>query len=248
MKVRVDQLLVDRGLAETHERAQALLIAGQVLVNGQKSEKPGIQIDVNSKIELLARMPYVSRGGFKLAGALDHFSIDVAGLKCIDVGSSTGGFTDCLLQRGAVSVCAIDVGKGQLDWRLRTDPRVEVREGVNARALSPTDFPHRFDLAVCDASFISVTMLIPAFVPLLEEHGEMVLLVKPQFEVAREDVGPGGIVRDPTLHHAACDRVRVCVEQLGFSATIIESPILGAEGNREFLLYATRATRTTEPR
>lgn len=240
MKKRIDQLLVERGLVESRVRAQALIIAGEVLIDGQKADKPGRSVADDCRLELLAKLPYVSRGGFKLAGALDHFHIDVTGWTCIDVGSSTGGFTDCLLQRGAARVCAIDVGKGQLDWKLRNDPRVEVREGVNARYLDPADFPERFHLAVCDASFISVTLLIPAFAPLLREDGTMVILVKPQFEVGKGEVGKGGIVREPQLHQAACDRVRACVEQLGFSTQIIDSPILGAEGNKEFLLYAQR--------
>jgi 23S rRNA (cytidine1920-2'-O)/16S rRNA (cytidine1409-2'-O)-methyltransferase len=157
---------------------------------------------------------------------------------CLDVGSSTGGFTDCLLQRGALRVFAIDVGKGQLDWKLRNDPRVTVREGVNARYLKPEDFQEQFDFAVCDASFISTTLLLPAIAPLLAPNGEMVILVKPQFESEREQVGKGGIVRDPEVHRAACERVKHAVEFLGFRSDIIESPILGAEGNREFLLYA----------
>jgi 23S rRNA (cytidine1920-2'-O)/16S rRNA (cytidine1409-2'-O)-methyltransferase len=238
MKIRVDQLLVERGLADSREKAQALILAGQVLVGGQKADKPGRSVAGDITLEVLARLPYVSRGGLKLAAALDHFAMDVTGMVCVDVGSSTGGFTDCLLQRGAKSVCAIDVGKGQLDWKLRNDPRVEVRESVNARFLVPGDFTEPFDLAVCDASFISVTILIPAFCRLLTPRGEMVILVKPQFEVGKGEVGKGGIVRDPLQHRAACDKVRACVEALGFSATIIDSPILGAEGNREFLLYA----------
>ncbi len=237
-KARLDQLLVSRGLAPTREKAQALILAGSVLVEGQKSEKPGHSLPEDCRIEITARMPYVSRGGLKLAHALDHFGIRPEGLHCLDVGASTGGFTDCLLQRGAARVCALDVGHGQMDWGLRNDPRVDVREGVNARFLKPEDFPAPFDLAVCDASFISTTLLLPAIRPLLAEHGEMVVLVKPQFEVEREQVGKGGIVRDPALHQAACDRLRLCLEQLGFTAQIIESPILGAEGNREFLLYA----------
>jgi 23S rRNA (cytidine1920-2'-O)/16S rRNA (cytidine1409-2'-O)-methyltransferase len=240
MKTRIDQLLVERGLVESRERAQALILAGQVMVAGQKADKPGRAVADDSALEVLAKLPYVGRGGFKMAGALDHFRIDPTGLVCIDVGSSTGGFTDCLLQRGAARVCCIDVGKGQLDWKLRNDPRVEVREGVNARFLLPSDFAEPFDLAVCDASFISVTQLIPAMVPLLKEDGTMVILVKPQFEVGRSEVGKGGIVRDPVLQQAACDRVRACVEQQGFQAELTDSPILGAEGNREFLLYARR--------
>ncbi|HML18728.1 MAG TPA: TlyA family RNA methyltransferase [Bryobacteraceae bacterium] len=237
-KIRLDQLLVDRGLAESREKARALILAGEVRVDGQKSDKPGHAIAEDASIELLERMPYVSRGGLKLAGALDRFSIDVTGRVCLDVGASTGGFTDCLLQRGAARVCAIDVGHGQIDWRLRNHPQVEIREGVNARYLQAGDFPEKFDLAVCDASFISVTLLIPAIVPLLGARGEMIILIKPQFEVGREQVGKGGIVRDPDLHRLACDRVRAAVERFGFRADIIESPIRGAEGNREFLLYA----------
>lgn len=237
-KIRLDQLLVNRGLAESREKARALILAGEVRVDGQKSDKPGHSVPEEAAVDIAERMPYVSRGGFKLAGALDHFSIDVPGRLCLDVGASTGGFTDCLLQRGAARVWAIDVGHGQIDWKLRQDPRVEVREGVNARFLQPGDFPEKFDLAVCDASFISVTLLIPAIVPLLKPRGEMIILVKPQFEVGREQVGKGGIVRDPELHRAACDRVRAAVESFGFHTDIVESPIQGAEGNREFLLYA----------
>jgi len=239
-KVRVDQLLVKRGLAESREKAQALILAGQVLVNGQKALKPGHSVAGESRVDVLERMPYVSRGGYKLAGALDHWALDVTGWNCLDVGASTGGFTDCLLQRGAARVWAVDVGHGQIDWKLRNDPRVVVREGVNARFLEASDFPDKFDLAVCDASFISLTLLIPAVAPLLTARGGMVLLVKPQFEVERGQVGKGGIVRDATLHQAACERVRGAVEALGFRADIIESPIFGAEGNREFLLYASR--------
>ncbi|MEI9812024.1 MAG: TlyA family RNA methyltransferase [Acidobacteriota bacterium] len=241
MKVRLDQLLVTRGLADSREKAQALIIAGSVLIDGQKADKPGRSVPDDSRVEVLAKLPYVSRGGLKLAGALDHFHIDPAGWTCLDVGASTGGFTDCLLQRGAKHVCAIDVGKGQIDWKLRNDPRVDVREGVNARYLERADFPDRFDLAVTDASFISVTLLIPAMVPLLKEDGKMVILVKPQFEVGKGEVGKGGIVRDPAQHLAACERVQACVEKLGFQTEITDSPILGAEGNKEFLLYAQRA-------
>jgi 23S rRNA (cytidine1920-2'-O)/16S rRNA (cytidine1409-2'-O)-methyltransferase len=237
-KQRLDQLLCDRGLAESRERARALILAGHVLVDGQRSDKPGHNIPETARIEVGQRMPYVSRGGFKLAAALDHFQIDPTGWECLDVGASTGGFTDCLLQRGVAHVWALDVGHGQIDWKLRSDPRVVVREGVNARYLQPADFPRRFDLAVCDASFISATMLLPAIAPLLTPAGVMIVLVKPQFEAGKGQVGKGGIVRDPQMHQAACDRVRAAVEVLGFSADILVSPIEGAEGNREFLLYA----------
>ena len=238
MKTRLDQLLVDRGLAESRERAKALIIAGQVLVDRQKSDKPGHAVAADANVELLEKLPYVSRGGVKLAGALDHFKIDVSDWICLDVGSSTGGFTECLLQRGAARVVAIDVGRGQLDWRLRNDPRVEVREGINARYLAAADFDTRFDLAVCDVSFISATLILPKIAELLAPQGRMVILVKPQFEVGKGQVGKGGIVRDPALHQAACDRVTEAARELGFETAIVESPITGAEGNREFLLYA----------
>jgi 23S rRNA (cytidine1920-2'-O)/16S rRNA (cytidine1409-2'-O)-methyltransferase len=240
-KTRLDQLLVERGLADSREKARALILAGHVMVEGQKSDKPGHSFPSECRVDVTERMPYVSRGGFKLAAALEHFHVDVTGMICLDVGSSTGGFTDCLLQRGAARVWAVDVGHGQLDWKLRNDPRVVVREGVNARYLEAADFPEAFDLAVCDASFISATSLIPAIARLLRKRGEMVILVKPQFEVGKGQVGKGGIVRDPELHRGACDRVQALVETLGFSASLIDSPILGAEGNREFLLYARPA-------
>ncbi len=239
-KIRLDQLLVERGLAASREKAQALVLAGQVTVGGQKMYKPGLSVASDAPIDVLERMPFVSRGGYKLAGALDAFHVDVSGRVCLDVGASTGGFTDCLLQRGAAKVWAIDVGHGQIDWKIRNDPRVVVREGVNARFLTPEEYPERFDLAVCDASFISATLLIPAIVPLLKPTGEMIVLVKPQFEVERGQVGKGGIVKEPELHQAACDRVRGAIERLGFQTQIVESPIQGAEGNREFLLYARR--------
>jgi len=240
MKARLDQILTERGLADSREKARAMILAGSVTVDGQKAEKPGHSYPIDCRIEVAALPPFVSRGGIKLAAALDHFQIPVQDFVCLDVGSSTGGFTDCLLQRGAACVWAVDVGRGQLDWKLRNDPRVVVREGVNARYLSSEDFPQPFDLAVCDASFISATLLLPSMSALLKEHGEMVILVKPQFEVGREQVGKGGIVRNPKLHAQACERVRAAVEALGFQAEIMDSPILGAEGNQEFLLHARR--------
>jgi 23S rRNA (cytidine1920-2'-O)/16S rRNA (cytidine1409-2'-O)-methyltransferase len=240
MKTRLDQLLVERGLADSREKARALILAGSVNVDGQRSDKPGHSFPDDCHIEVAARMPYVSRGGIKLAAALDGFHIAVEGRVCLDVGASTGGFTDCLLQRGVARVWAVDVGHGQLDWTLRNDTRVVVREGANARHLRPEDFPERFGLAVCDVSFISATLVVPSIVALLDERGEMVILVKPQFEVGKEQVGKGGIVRDPELHRGACGRVRIAVELLGFRTEVMECPILGAEGNREFLLYAHR--------
>ncbi|HOL71275.1 MAG TPA: TlyA family RNA methyltransferase [Bryobacteraceae bacterium] len=238
---RLDQLLVERGLVESRAKAQALILAGEVFVDGQKAEKPGHAVSVESRIELAGRLPYVSRGGIKLAAALDHFQISAEGKVCLDVGASTGGFTDCLLQRGAARVYAVDVGAGQLDWKLRTDPRVVVRENINARYLRFEDIGEAVDLAVCDVSFISVTLVFPAIVPLLKETGEMVILVKPQFEVGRGQVGKGGIVRDPRLHAEACATVEKAVRAAGFSTALVESPILGAEGNREFFLHARRA-------
>jgi len=230
--------VVDRGLAESREKARALILAGQVLVNGQKADKAGANIDPAAKIEILTQPRYVGRGGLKLEAALDHFAISATGKICLDVGSSTGGFTDCLLQRGAKRVYAIDVGTGQLDWKLRNDPRVVVQEQVNARYLTRDQIPEPIALAVCDVSFISITMILPALTGLLAADAEMVILVKPQFELERDQVGKGGIIRDPALHHRACQRVETAVQQLGFHTQIIPSPILGAEGNREFLLYA----------
>jgi 23S rRNA (cytidine1920-2'-O)/16S rRNA (cytidine1409-2'-O)-methyltransferase len=239
-KQRLDQLLVDRGLAESRQKAQALILAGAVMVNGQKAQKPGHTVDASSVLELMEKLQYVSRGGLKLEKALDHFEINVEGKICLDIGSSTGGFTDCLLQRGAQKVHALDVGTGQLDWKLRNDPRVVVREQFNARYLKFEDIGEFCDLAVCDVSFISVTLILPTLPSVLRSGAEMVILVKPQFEVGRYDVGKGGIVRDPELHAAACRRVAASAESLGFKTEVIESPILGAEGNREFLLHAAR--------
>jgi 23S rRNA (cytidine1920-2'-O)/16S rRNA (cytidine1409-2'-O)-methyltransferase len=238
MKTRLDRLLVDRGLAESREKAQALIMAGEVLLNGQKASKPGQPVAADSRLEVLARPPYVSRGGLKLAGALQHFAIDPTGKVCVDIGSSTGGFTDALLQAGAARVHAVDVGAGQLVWSLRTDPRVRLHEGINARQIAPTEIGEPADLLTCDVSFISVTLILPAIVPLLQPDGQMVILIKPQFEVGKGQVGKGGIVRDPQLHQAACERVTGAVREFGFVTNLMDSPILGAEGNKEFLLHA----------
>lgn len=238
MKPRLDRLLVDRGLAESREKAQALIMAGEVRVNGQKAAKPGQPVDADATLEVLSRPPYVSRGGFKLAGALQSFALDLTGKICLDVGSSTGGFTDVMLQAGAARVHAVDVGAGQLDWKLRTDPRVVLHEGINARELRFEDIGELADFLACDVSFISVTLILPAIVPLLQPAGQMVILIKPQFEAGRGQVGKGGIIRDPAIHQAACRRVERAVREFGFETATIESPISGAEGNKEFLLYA----------
>ena len=238
MKTRLDRLLVERGLAESREKAQALVMAGEVTVNGQKAGKPGQAVAEDCAIEVLARPPYVSRGGFKLAAALEHFGIGVAGKICLDVGASTGGFTDVLLQRGAARVHAVDVGSGQLAWRLRTDARVVLHENLNARELKFEDVGELVDFAACDVSFISVTLILRSAIGLLQADGQMVILIKPQFEVGKGQVGKGGIVRDPQLHEAACERVTRAVRDLGFSTAMMPSPILGAEGNKEFLLHA----------
>ncbi len=237
-RLRLDQLLVERGLAESRAKAQALVLAGQVLLDGQKAEKSGHAVPADARVAVLEQPRFVGRGGLKLDAALDHFEIDVRGQVCLDIGSSTGGFTDCMLQRGARHVYAVDVGAGQLDWKLRGDARVTVREGINARYLLFEDIGETVDLAVFDVSFISVTLVVPAVLPLLKETGRMVILVKPQFEVGRGEVGKGGIVRDAGLQARACDRVRTAAEALGFKTGLMESPILGAEGNREFLLHA----------
>ena len=237
---RIDKLLVERGLAPSRARAQALVMAGAVLVNEQRVEKPsetfapGAVIRVRGSEDPAAR--YVGRGGLKLEAALKTFALDVTGLVCIVVGASTGGFTDCLLQHGARRVVAVDVGHNQLDWRLRNDPRVESREGVNARNIRAEDFSERFDLAVMDVSFISATKVLPAVAPLLKPGGRAVVLVKPQFEVGRGEVGKGGIVTDPAQHARVVEEVNRAARESGLGVRgVTESPILGAEGNREFL-------------
>lgn len=238
-KQRIDQLMVDRCLAGSREKAKALLLAGGVRVNGQRVDKPGTLVAPDATVELIDKMPWVSRGAYKLIGALDHWHIDVAGRVCLDVGSSTGGFTEVLLNRGALRVHAVDVGMGQLDWKLRKDPRVVVHEGVNARFLEPGLTGEPSGLAVCDVSFISVTLILPALVPLLAVPRELVVLIKPQFEVGREQVGRGGIVRDDALHRFAVERVTSAARLLGLETDVIESPLAGAEGNKEFLLHGT---------
>ena len=237
---RVDKLLVERGLAESRTKAQAMVMAGVVLVNEQRINKPSDLIAPDAEIRVKGgddpASRYVGRGGLKLEAALREFQINVEGLICLDVGASTGGFTDCLLQQGARKVISIDVGHNQIDWRLRTDSRVEVREGINARYLKPDDFPTRFELVVMDVSFISATKIMPAIVPLLTDSGQLITLIKPQFEVGRGEVGKGGIVRDPQKHLRVIDEVNRVAKDLGLRAiNVIESPIHGADGNVEFL-------------
>lgn len=251
MKSRLDKLIMLRGLAPSRERAQALVLAGRVLVNEQKIEKSGASVDDDAAIRILGDdMPYVSRGGLKLAKALEHWQIDVRGRVCMDIGTSTGGFTDCLLQSGAMQVIAVDTGYGQIDAKLRVDPRVRLLEKTNARYLTTEQlWPHAdkkqaISMVVMDVSFISATLVLPVVVERARESQPesgfaLVLLIKPQFEVGREHIGKGGIVRDPEAQQMAVGRARSAVEALGGSGIeVIESPILGAEGNREFLLHA----------
>jgi len=246
LKIRLDKLLVDRGLVTSRERAQALILAGKVLVNEQKVEKSGAQIEEDSSIRLLAAdLKYVSRGGLKLERALEHWRIDVRDKICLDVGASTGGFTDCLLQHGAPRVIAIDTGYGQMDFKIRQDHRVRLLEKTNARYLTREAIGEFVDFVAMDVSFISATLVLPAviasaFPESRERRGrQIVVLVKPQFEVGRDLVGKGGIVRDEGAQTAAVEKVRTALTELGaISTDVIDSPILGAEGNREFLLLA----------
>ena len=242
-KERIDKLLVERGLADSRTKAQALVMAGIVLVNDRRVEKSSESFAIGEVIRIKgesAESKYVGRGGLKLEAALTAFEVDPTGFNCVDIGASTGGFTDCLLQHGAGRVTTIDVGTNQLVWSLRTDPRVDARENVNARSLQPDDFDTAFDLAVMDVSFISVTKILPAIVPLLTGNGRIVVLIKPQFEVGRGEVGKGGIVRDTEKHERVVTEVNSFAESIGLTVKgIIDSPILGAEGNKEFLaLYA----------
>jgi 23S rRNA (cytidine1920-2'-O)/16S rRNA (cytidine1409-2'-O)-methyltransferase len=246
-KQRLDLALVARNLAETRERAQALILAGKVKVDGQKADKPGRAVTAESHLEVEQPLRYVSRGGLKLEAALTGFGISVQGKVCLDVGTSTGGFTDCLLQHAAARVHAVDTGAGQIDWRLRNDSRVVLHERVNARYLTFDQIGEPVQLIACDVSFISVTLLIPPLAPLLLPDGDWIVLVKPQFEVGRESVGKGGIVRDPALHQAACAKVANALAALGYSISIMDSPITGAEGNREFLLHAQTICGAANP-
>jgi len=238
-KTRLDVLLVDRGLAPSRERARALILGGQVSVNDQIVSKAGTAVTADARVALaVPDHPYVGRGGIKLAHALDVFGIDVAGRRALDIGASTGGFTDVLLQQQARDVIALDVGHNQLDWRLRTDARVIVREGVNARTLTQKDVPHQVDLITIDVAFISLKHIFPALPPFLAPEGDVVALVKPQFEAGREEVQKGGLVTDPAVHDAVLERVSQAAVDAGLTrVAMTPSPITGATGNREFFLH-----------
>lgn len=243
-KIRLDQLLVERGLAESRSRAQALVMAGLVFSGERRLDKPGVPVAPDLPIEVRGRdHPWVSRGGVKLAHGLEHFAVDPAGMVCLDVGASTGGFTDVLLSRGAAKVYAIDVGHGQLAWKLRQDGRVVVLEKTNARFLTAGQVPDAIDLVVCDASFIGLEVVLPAPLSLVKPGGRLITLVKPQFEVGKGQVGKGGIVRDPALHAEVCARLTAWLAGLpGWQVLgLTESPITGPDGNKEFLMAGAKA-------
>ena len=242
VKMRVDQLLVDRGLAESKTRAQAYIMAGLVSAEGHKLEKPGQQVAADANIELKGKdHPWVSRGGLKLDHALKHFDLDVTGKVAIDVGSSTGGFTDVLLENGAAKVFAVDSGTNQLAWKLRQDERVVVHEQTSARILTEEHITEPVDVIVCDASFISLTKVLERPMTFAKPGARIIALIKPQFEADREDVGKGGVVRDPDVHNAVCEKVRGWLEDQGWSVIgLIESPITGPKGNVEFLIAAQK--------
>ena len=240
-RIRIDRLLIERGLAESRQKAQSFVMAGQVLADEQKITKPGQQVAPEAEVRILGPAPqYVSRAGVKLEAALEKFQLDIRDKVCLDIGASTGGFSDCLLQHGAAKVYAVDVGTAQLHWKIRKDKRVIVRERVNARYLNSAVVPEPVQFACCDVSFISVTLIFPAIRPLLAAEAELVVLAKPQFEVGRGQVGKGGIVDDPKLHEQVTKKVRQALRQIGFRHVAeMESPIRGAEGNKEFLLHGS---------
>ena len=244
-RVRLDQHLHEAGHFDSREKAQRAILAGQVTVDGRIADKAGTKVSPMSEILITGRDRYVGRGGHKLEGALSGFAIDPMGLSCLDLGSSPGGFTDCLLQHWASHVTAVDVGRGQLAWSLRQDPRVEVREGINARYLTAADFERRFDLIVGDLSFISLTKILPAAFELLQPEGVMIVLIKPQFELSRADVGKGGIVRDATVRQRAVEAIRTWVTNAGHRLDrVMESPLPGTSGNIEFLALLRRGEST----
>ncbi len=242
MKQRLDVLMVERALVESRERAQRAIMAGLVSVAGQRVDKPGTKVAQDALVEVRAGERYVGRGGIKMEGALQHFGISPAGWVCLDVGASTGGFTDCLLQHGAAKVYAVDVGHSQLDWKIRSDPRVVALEKVNCRYLSEAEVPECVDFLVADVSFISLTLVLPASLERVRPGGAAVVLIKPQFELGREEVGRGGVVREPELHARAVDRVR---QWMGTRPDLrweglMESPIRGGDGNVEFLAWIVK--------
>lgn len=241
-KKRLDMRVVDKGLAPSRQRAQALIMAGAILVNDCPIDKPGALISEDAVITSRGDdLPFVSRGGLKLREALDTLKLDVSGFLCLDVGASTGGFTDCLLQHGAARVYAIDVGYGQLDWRLRQDPRVVVIERTNIRYVTLEILPEPFDLITVDASFISLKIVIPAVVPFLKPDGKILALIKPQFEVGKNQVGKGGVVKDPVLHEKVIAELMLFFRNAGLApGPVIPSPILGPKGNREFIICLTQ--------
>lgn len=243
-KTRLDVVLVERGLVPSRERARAMILAGQVRVDGQVVSKAGAPVAEGASVELTTPdHPYVGRGGLKLAHALDVFKVPVEGRRGLDIGASTGGFTDVMLQRGATDVIALDVGHNQLDWKIRSDPRVIVREGVNARTLTDEAVPHAVDLVTIDVAFISLAYILPEVPKVLAADGDVVALVKPQFEAGRDEVGKGGIVSNPAVHEAVVARVTAVAESLGFTRMgLIDSPITGATGNREFLMHLRKAS------
>jgi len=238
MKVRLDKLLLEKNLAPSRHKAQAMIAAGQVLVNSKLADKAGTMVEDSATVELKESCPYVSRGGYKLEAGLEFFNITPAGLVCLDIGASTGGFTDCLLKNNAAKVYAVDVGYGQLAWELRHDPRVVVMERTNARYLTAENLQELIDLAVIDASFISLKLLIPPLLPLFKGQISILALVKPQFEVGRGKVGKGGVVRDPALHQEVITEILFFCQTLGLqSCGVTPSPILGPKGNKEFLIH-----------
>jgi 23S rRNA (cytidine1920-2'-O)/16S rRNA (cytidine1409-2'-O)-methyltransferase len=241
-RIRLDLALLERGLCPSREQAKRLIMAGEVLVGEEVVSKPGWLVRRDAALRVRQPPRFVSRGGLKLEGALEHFGIDVTGFVALDVGASTGGFTDCLLQRGAARVYAFDVGTNQMVWKLRSDPRVVCRENFNVRHLQPEDLPESVDLIVADVSFISLTLVLPGPIAALKPGGQAVVLVKPQFELCREAIGAGGIVRDPALHEQACERVRAFVAERPELCWrgLVESPIQGTDGNREFLAWFTK--------
>jgi 23S rRNA (cytidine1920-2'-O)/16S rRNA (cytidine1409-2'-O)-methyltransferase len=244
-RVRLDQLLVERGLAPSRARAQGVILAGLVRVDGEIADKAGKAVAPDAAVEIVAaEHPWVSRGGVKLAAALDAFGVSPVGRRCLDIGASTGGFTHVLLERGAAQVVALDVGHGQLDWSLRQDPRVVIKDGINARFLTPAEVPGPFDLVTVDVSFISLRLVLPALVPVLAEDGDLVALVKPQFEAGRGQVGKGGVVRDPAVREASVSAVLEAAAALGLSCLArTPSSIAGPAGNVEELVHLRRSAR-----